>query len=94
MARWKKTLAKMLNDPNPVGYTYDEAAQVLRHLGFDLAPVSGGSHRKWRREIHPGTVARVGLVEKGRGSMRDYLIRDMVAILRTYDLIPQDLENE
>ena len=94
MARWKKALEQMLNDPNPVGYTYDDAALVLRHLGFDLASNSSGSHRKWRREIRPGTVVRIGLVQKGRGVMRDYLIRDMVAILREHRLIPPDLESE
>lgn len=94
MARWKKILVRMLNDENPVGYTYDEASQVLGHLGFDLAPASGGSHRKWRLEVRPGVVARVGLVEKGRGTLRGYLIRDMVAILLQYGLIPDDLESE
>lgn len=92
MARWKKTLAKMLNDQKPVGYSYDEAAAILSHLGFSLAPSSGGSHRKWWRRIGEGTTARVGLVEKGSGTLREYQVRDMIAVLRTHGLIPLDLE--
>ena len=41
MAQWKKLLVRMLEDTDPRNYSYEEAAQVLEHLGFALAPVSG-----------------------------------------------------
>lgn len=92
MAGWRKTLRRMVNDPSPTGYTYDEAATVLSKLGFTLAPSSGGSHRKWRLDLSNGVIVRVGLVERGSGTMKAYLVRDMLDRLREHDLIPPDLE--
>jgi predicted RNA binding protein YcfA (HicA-like mRNA interferase family) len=77
----------MANDPSPTGYTYDEAASVLEHLGFELAPVGAGSHRKWRRKCADGRVAIVGLVA-GRGHMKAYLVRHMMDVLREHALLP------
>lgn len=92
MAAWRKHLAGMLSDSSPTGYTYREAASVLRHLGFELAPHSGGSHRMFRLKTPAGNVVVVGLVEKGHSTLKAYMIRDMVAQLRGHDLIPEDLE--
>lgn len=92
MAAWRRTLQRMLNDTNPVGYRYDEAAAVLRGLGFDLAPSSGGSHRKWWHRTPGGTTARIGLVESGRGTLKPFLVRQMVATLREHNLVPAELE--
>jgi hypothetical protein len=69
----------MVTDAKATGYTYSEAASVLRGLGFELAPGSGGSHRKWR-----------GL---SAGNLKAYLVRDMVCILREADMIPEGLES-
>jgi hypothetical protein len=92
MAKWKKTLARMLQDAKLIDYTYEEAAAVLRGLSFDLAPTTSGSHRKWRRRCADGTVVVVGLVEKGTGTLKPYLVRDMLTQLRAHDLVPSDLE--
>jgi len=92
VAGWKKLLARMLSDAAPTGYTYREAAAVLTHLGFELAPHSGGSHRMWRHRKASGNVVVIGLVEHGTGPMKAYLVRDMVAALRAHGLVPKGLE--
>lgn len=92
MARWRKTLARMRRDSRPTGYSYTDAAQILVALGFELAPAGGGSHRKWRLHLSGGDVVIVGLVEKGNGNLKPYLVRDLIAQLSAYGLIPEDLE--
>jgi hypothetical protein len=82
----------MLTDDTPTSYTYADAAAVLRQLHFDLAPHAGGSHRKWRKRLPDGTSVIIGLVEHGSGSLKAYLIRDLVAQLRLHGLIPPGLE--
>jgi hypothetical protein len=94
VATWKKLLARMLTDSSPTAYTYGEASSVLRHLNFALAPSGGGSHRKWRRKLPDGTVIVIGLIEKGTGALKAYLIRDMVRQLINYGLVPPDLAQE
>ena len=84
----------MLSDSSPTSYTYAEAAGILARLDFALAPTCGGSHRKWRRKLADGTVIVVGLVEKGSGTMKSYLIRDMIQQLRIHGLVPGDLQAE
>ncbi|MEO6066883.1 MAG: hypothetical protein ABIQ41_02735 [Gemmatimonadales bacterium] len=92
MAQWRKTLARMLADTKPVGFTYDEAAAVLSHLGFELAPSAGGSHRLWRGLSPEGNPVMVGLVDRGSGAMKPYLVRHMVSQLRANGLVPADLD--
>lgn len=92
MAKWRKLLARMLTDASPTDYTYDDAASVLSHLGFKLAPPGGGSHRMWRLRTPKGNTVIIGLVQKGSGTLKPYLIRDMIAQLRANNLIPADLE--
>lgn len=92
MARWKKLLEMMLSDSNPITYTYSDASAVLKALDFDVAPHAGGSHRKWRRKLTDGNVVLIGLVEKGHGTLKPYLIRDLVAQLRTNGLVPKEFE--
>ena len=92
MAQWRKLLARMLEDTDPRNYSYDEAAQILTHLGFALAPVSGTSHRKWRHRKTDGTVVVIGLKEQGYGTLKPAYIRDMIKLLREHDLVPHDLE--
>jgi len=82
----------MLSDTNPITYTYDDAAQVLLGLGFEVAPHAGGSHRKWRRSLPNGNAVVVGLVDKGSGPLKPYLVRDMVSQLRVNNLVPEDGE--
>lgn len=94
MATWKKLLAKMLTDSSPTSYTYEEAASVLARLDFALAPPGGGSHRRWRRKLPGGTVIVIGLVDKGAGTLKAYLIRDMVAQVKGHGLVPPDLAQE
>jgi predicted RNA binding protein YcfA (HicA-like mRNA interferase family) len=86
MSKWEKTLAAMAIDSRPVGYTYAEAAAVLRGLGFELARGARGSHRKWRRKSAGGVTIVVGLVE-GSDPLKAYLVRDMISQLRTGGLV-------
>jgi predicted RNA binding protein YcfA (HicA-like mRNA interferase family) len=92
VARWIKLLQRMLADAYPVGYTYAEVAAVLAALGFEVAPSRGGSHRKWRLRTDAGNTVIVGLVEKGSGTLKPYLIRDLIAQLRLHGLIPKELQ--
>jgi hypothetical protein len=92
VARWEKVLRRMLSDDKPTGYTYTEAAAVLSALGFEVAPHGGGSHRKWRRKLPDGNVVIIGLVDSGKGTLKPYLVREMLAQLRAHGLIPEDLE--
>jgi predicted RNA binding protein YcfA (HicA-like mRNA interferase family) len=80
-------LEKMASDRDPRNYTYDEAVTVLRGLGFELAPHGAGSHRAWRCKSPSGTVTVVGLVDKGRGTLKPYLVREMVKQLRANGLL-------
>lgn len=82
----------MLSDNKPTGYTYQDAALVLRKLGFDLAPTRSGSHRKWRLKTAVGNAVIIGLVEKGSGELKPYLVREMLKQLKDNDLIPDDLK--
>lgn len=84
----------MLTDSSPTSYTYGEACSVLAHLDFALAPSGGGSHRKWRRRLPDGTVVVIGLIDKGAGTLKAYLIRDMIRQLSSHGLFPPDLAQE
>lgn len=94
MARWKRLLARMLSDHSPTTYSYGDASSILRRLGFELAPNAGGSHRKWRKGAGSGSPVVIGLVDKGSGNLKPYLIRDMIAQLTDQGLIPADLEQD
>lgn len=94
MARWKRLLARMLSDSSPTTYRYGDVASILRRLGFELAPNAGGSHRKWRKGGGSGPPIVIGLVEKGSGVLKPYLIRDMISQLIEHGLIPVELEQE
>jgi len=39
-------------------------------------------------------VVVIGLIERGRGTLKPYLIRQMVAQLNEHKLIPEDLSDE
>jgi len=92
MTQGRKLLLRMVNDRDPRNYTYDDAVRVLRALDFTLAPHGAGSHRCWRGVAPSGTVVVIGLVEGGHGSLKPYLIRDMIHQLRVNGMIPADLE--
>ena len=87
---WKRTLERMLKDTKPTTYTYADAAVVLQALGFVVAPHGGTSHRKWRAVAPAGNSVIIGLVEKGSGPLKPYLVRDLVNQLRENDMIPSD----
>lgn len=81
----------MVADPDPRSYTYEDAATVLGQLGFALAKPTGGSHRKWRRVVEDSAGRRtvvIGLVQKGRDTLKPEYIKDMVEILRENNLLP------
>jgi hypothetical protein len=94
MANWEKLLWRMEADTDPRGFTYEDAARVLRGIGFPDPPKRGGSHRAWRLELANGIVARVGLVQKGHGTLKPGYIRDMVKELREKGLIPPQTEDK
>lgn len=77
----------MLEDDNPCSYEYDDLARVLSHLGFAEAPNAGSSHRKWRLRLPGPRTIIIGLV-KGRGPLRKEYVLDMIATLRSNDLLP------
>jgi len=82
----------MANDPKPVRYTYDDAASILRALGFALAKTSGTSHRRWRIQAPNGRPVTVALVDCGRGPVKSVYIKEMVRLLKENDLLPSKVE--
>jgi hypothetical protein len=40
-----------------------------------------------------GNIVMIGLVEKGAGTLKPYLIRQMISQLRENGLVPPDLES-
>lgn len=95
MGSWRKLLERMVADPKPRSYSYDEAATVLGQLGFQPKG-RGGSHRKWRKAItEPDGTTRgviIGLLDTGRGNLPPEYIQDMVQILRENNLLPDGVE--
>lgn len=87
MARWRKLLDQMARDSDPRNYTYDEAVTVLRGLGFQVAPHGAGSHRAWRGLSATGTAVVIGLVDKGHGTLKPYLVREMIKQLREHAFV-------
>ena len=61
-------------------------------MNGSVAPHGGGSHRRWRHKLPSGNVIIIGLVQKGNGTLKPYLIRDLIGQLRANDLVPPDLE--
>lgn len=93
MATWKKLLWAMAADTDPRGYSYDDAARILRQLGFVEPSKPDGTHRRWRRKLPNGNLVVVGLVQKGHGTLKPGYIRDMVRALRDNALIPPENED-
>lgn len=81
----------MADDPKPVNYTYDDAASILRAMGFALAKTSGTSHRRWRLKAPNGQVITIALVDRGRGPMKSVYIKSMVRLLDANKLIPSEV---
>ncbi len=79
----------MLDDPKPVGYTYEDCIRVLRQLGFELATKSGTRHRKWRHGTLGG-MATVGLLDMPGPLPRVYL-EEMLTMIRRNNLVPDDV---
>jgi hypothetical protein len=88
MSSWRKLLRQMADDPKPVNYRYEDAARVLRHLGFACAPSSGGSHRHWRGHAPDGSLVVIGLKDAGNGPMKAVYVKDMVSTLRGAGMLP------
>jgi hypothetical protein len=82
----------MLEDSSPTAYVYEDAATVLSALGFEVAPHGGGSHRKWRRRLANGNIVVIGLVQTG-GTLRPYLVRQMISQLRDHGIVPDHQEH-
>lgn len=94
MARWEKLVARMVADRKGRSYTYGDCVRILTHLGFELAPNSGTSHRKWRRHIGDSAdpnkqrLIVVGLVEAGSGALKPEYIKHMIDTLEEAGLVP------
>jgi predicted RNA binding protein YcfA (HicA-like mRNA interferase family) len=80
MPSWKKKLAAMRNQP--LGWTYDDAATVLKNCGFRPPTKPKGSHRWWR---HEATGQRVGLVCAGHGTLAPEYIKNMITTIDSLD---------
>jgi predicted RNA binding protein YcfA (HicA-like mRNA interferase family) len=79
----------MLDDPKPIGYTYNDCTRVLSQLGYVLATKSGTRHRKWR---HPdvGGASTIGLLDLPGNIPREY-VSHMLEQLQRNNLIPDDV---
>lgn len=85
---WRKRLDSLMQDDRPVDYTYQDVANLLRRLGFELQPSGGGtSHRKWRLARLGRPSVWIGLVE-GHGRLRPGYVREVQRTLRDAGLWP------
>lgn len=94
MGSWRKLLVAMAADTDPRGYTYDEAAGILKNLGFSTPQKSGSSHKVWRLALPDGDkerTVRVELVDAGKGKVKPAYIRKMVKILRENHLLADEV---
>jgi hypothetical protein len=57
-----------------------------------MDPIQAQLKLQWRRKLPSGNTVIVGLVERGSGTLKAYLIRDMVTQLRENKLLPPGLE--
>jgi hypothetical protein len=92
MTSWKKRFSAMVADPDPRSYTYDDAADILRRLGFHPASRKrGGSHRLWRLERRATDTSKesiyVQLVDAGHGTLKPVYVRKMIETLRAAGLL-------
>lgn len=98
MPSWQKLLGRMVADSDPRSYTYQQAAGILVQLGFAPPTKPTGTHRRFRIEIDdPADKTRkrgiiIGLVEKGRGTLKPKYISVMVRTLKENKLLPNDVE--
>lgn len=90
MGSWKKHLRAMRQSERCVGFTYEEAASVLRALDFEEAPNAGTSHRKWRRLLPSGRRVIIGLLKDGKGSLSAVYIKQMLSSLDEAGLLPPE----
>ena len=90
----KKLLAAMARARAPRGFTYDEAATVLKSLGFEPTRTKPkGSHRLWRLEVLTEggrNSIYVGLVDSGHGTLKPEYIKKMVEVLLQNHLIESE----
>jgi predicted RNA binding protein YcfA (HicA-like mRNA interferase family) len=82
----------MADDPKPVDYTYEDAASILKSLGFVLATASGTSHRRWRYKGANGLVTTIALVDRGKGPIKSVYIKEMIRLLKESNLVPGEVE--
>lgn len=99
MTQWRKLLRRLVADPRPVSYTYDDLAGVLGRLGFRVATPIDGSHRRFRRDVPDASSPRgtrtvtIGLVDYGRGPVKPEYVKQMVRTLRENELLPEGVES-
>lgn len=81
----------MLRAREPRGFTYEDAATVLRSLGFEPSRTKPkGSHRLWRRELATDNgmqTVYVGLVQSGHGTLKPVYVKKMLEVLLHNHLI-------
>ena len=85
----------MMRARDPRGFTYDDAATVLKSLGFEPTRTKPkGSHRLWRLEVTTvggRNSVYVGLVDKGHGTLKPEYIKKMIEILLQNQLIESEV---
>lgn len=91
----RKLLSSMMRARDPRGFTYDDAATVLKSLGFEPTRTKPkGSHRLWRLEVTTvggRNSVYVGLVDKGHGTLKPEYIKKMIEILLQNQLIESEV---
>lgn len=73
MARWKKRLERMRNNPRD-DWRYEEVAAILERCGFNLVS-SSGSHRTWKHPFGP----RITIPDRGAAGLDPPYIEAVVA---------------
>lgn len=73
MARWKKRLERMRNNPRD-DWRYEQVVAVLERCGFKLVS-SKGSHRTWRHPWDP----RITIADHGGEPLDPAAVEEVVA---------------
>jgi len=71
----QKQLAAMRE--NPHGWRYHDVAHILERHGFSTDTSRGGSHRIFKH----ASGLRVGLVEKGSGTLLPVYVKNAIAAI-------------
>ncbi len=83
MAKWQKTLAKILGGRSDANISFDQLCNLLKHLGFE-EDVDRSSHHIFDRDDIPEIInLQPG---KGGSNAKPYQVKQVRQLIRKYGL--------